>query len=82
MIIFDLLLQTLYMAIVVYAPALALSQCKYLLNYQKRRKLKFFFQNFLIFLVTGFDVDAACAVIFAVCIFYTTIVRKYMYFLT
>ena len=69
------------MAIVVYAPALALSQCKYLII-KKRRKLKFFFQNFLIFLVTGFDVDAACAVIFAVCIFYTTIVRKYMYFLT
>ena len=38
-----------YMAIVVYAPALALSQ------------------------VTGFDVDIACAVIYVVCIFYTTI---------
>jgi len=39
----------LYMAIVVYAPALALSQ------------------------VTGFQLDAACAVIFIVCIFYTAI---------
>jgi len=39
----------MYMAIVVYAPALALSQ------------------------VTGFDVDAACAVIFIVCVFYTFI---------
>merc|ERR1719480_12572 len=39
----------LYMAIVVYAPALALSQ------------------------VTGFDLDIACFVIFAVCIFYTAI---------
>ena len=68
------------MAIVVYAPALALSQCKYLII--KEEGNWNFFQNFLIFLVTGFDVDAACAVIFAVCIFYTTIVRKYMYFLT
>jgi len=39
----------LYMAIVVYAPALALSQ------------------------VTGFNLDIACFVIFAVCIFYTAI---------
>ena len=39
----------LYMAIVVYAPALALSQ------------------------VTGFDTDLACAVIYIVCIFYTSI---------
>ena len=39
----------LYMAIVVYAPALALSQ------------------------VTGFNLDVACFVIFAVCIFYTAI---------
>ena len=68
------------MAIVVYAPALALSQCKYLII-KKEGNINFFFQ-FLNFLVTGFDVDAACAVIFAVCIFYTTIVRKYMYFLT
>merc|ERR1712170_308644 len=44
-----ILQMTLYMAIVVYTPALALSQ------------------------LTGFDVDIACAVIFAVCIFYTTI---------
>eukprot|EP00397_Hematodinium_sp_SG-2012_P031775 GEMP01033771.1.p1 GENE.GEMP01033771.1~~GEMP01033771.1.p1 ORF type:complete len:654 (+),score=118.16 GEMP01033771.1:25-1962(+) len=39
----------LYMAIVVYTPALAISQ------------------------ITGFNVDAACAIIFAVCVFYTTI---------
>jgi len=44
-----ILQMVLYMAIVVYAPALALSQ------------------------LTGFDVDIACAVIFAVCIFYTSI---------
>jgi len=44
-----ILQMVLYMAIVVYTPALALSQ------------------------LTGFDVDIACAVIFAVCIFYTTI---------
>jgi len=39
----------LYMSIVVYTPALAMSQ------------------------VTGIDVDLACAIIFAVCIVYTTI---------
>lgn len=40
---------TLYMAIVVYTPALALSQ------------------------ITDFDVDLICAVVFLVCIFYTSI---------
>ena len=29
--------------------------------------------------MTGFDVDIACAVIFAVCIFYTTIVSTQLY---
>ena len=54
------------MSIVVYTPALALSQSKSL-----KSELGLLLQRVLA--VTGFPLDAACAVIFAVCIVYTTI---------
>ena len=102
---FIFIFQTMYMAIVVYTPALALSQCEYQKNYVQLvtwifieyeiflfrnidcrylccwmyNWIKFAWLSLLIwfsslYTVTGFDVDAACAVIFIVCIFYTTIV--------
>ena len=72
----------LYMAIVVYAPALALSQVLVLFLYlllplnnskQKSTVMSSIINNFTINQVTGFNLDIACFVIFAVCIFYTAI---------
>ena len=58
----------LYMAIVVYTPALALSQSKL------KNVIKFGCGLIVIYcIVTGFQVDLACVVIFIVCIFYTTL---------
>ena len=65
----------LYMAIVVYTPALALSQGIFL-SMNIMFVSSFTLRTFFFPSVTGMDVDLACAIIFIVCIFYTAAVRE------
>lgn len=65
-------IKCLYMAVVVYAPALALSQGNYFL-------CQFNYKMVLIdkmISVTGINVYVSCTAIFLVCIFYTAVVSQ------
>ena len=64
----------LYMAIVVYTPALALSQGRS--SNTTSEELCGYLMTIPSLSVTGIDVDVACVIIFIVCIFYTAAVSE------
>jgi len=66
-------MQSLYMAVVVYAPALALSQGN---AWQKVAGAQYLHINIFSLTVTGIHVYISVTAIFAVCIFYTVVVRE------